>query len=83
MRAAGLGLLVLALAFGGEAFADSRPYHSSPVKLCYRGGTAYKPGDFCYTTCAPAAACQLEVCISNGQWMEFSSCKARDCRRVC
>jgi hypothetical protein len=83
MRAAGLALLVFALALGGEAFAHSWPDHSSPTKFCYRAGTAFKPGDFCYTSCEPTAACELEMCDFDGAFLMVGACKTRDCRKLC
>ena len=59
-------------------------HHSAPIKYCYTpNGTAYKPGDYCYTSCAPTAACQVQMCFADGQWMEVFPCKQRDCRKVC
>ncbi len=84
MRAVGVGMLVLALAVGGSAVAHDRTHHGPPTNLCYRvDGTAYKPGDYCYTSCAPATACEVEMCFADGTWMKLFACKQRDCRKLC
>ena len=83
MRALGFAMLagLAALALGGDALAGSR--HGPAPKECYLRGTAYRQGDYCYTSCEPTAACELEACIANGQWMEIAPCRQRDCRKVC
>jgi hypothetical protein len=83
MRAVGFAVLagLAALALGGDALAGFR--HGPPEKQCYMSGAAYRQGDYCYTSCAPTAACELEACIANGQWMEVGPCRQRDCHKVC
>ena len=87
MRWMGIGMLVFAFALADGAGANARDYnshHSGPIKSCYTpSGTAYKPGDYCYTSCAPAAACQVEMCFADGEWMDVFPCKQRDCRKLC
>ena len=86
MRFVGIGLLICGLVLSGDALAGSKSnnHHSPPMKLCYRdNGTAYKPGDYCYTSCAPATACDVEMCFADGNWMKVFACKQRDCRKVC
>ncbi len=84
MRFVGIGLLVLGLVASGAAVASVHAHHSPPAKQCYRSdGTAYKPGDYCYTSCAPATACDVEMCFADGSWMKVFACKQRDCRKVC
>jgi hypothetical protein len=83
MRAVGLAVLVCALAFGGDAFAGFKHNQWPQSKACIQGGVSYKQSDYCYTSCAPTAACELEVCMSTGEWMEVGPCKVRDCRKVC
>ena len=83
-RFVGIGLLICGLVLSGDALANNRTRHSGPIKLCTRdNGVAYKPGDYCYTSCAPATACYVEVCFSDGTWMRVFACKAPDCRKVC
>jgi hypothetical protein len=83
MRVAGLVLLAGGLALGGDALAHGIGHHEPPLKFCDQGGTAYKPGDYCYTSCDPRRACDIEVCMRDGSWMTMYGCKARDCRRLC
>jgi hypothetical protein len=84
MRFVGIGLLICGLVLSGGALANNSAHRSGPVKLCYSdNGTAYKPGDYCYTSCAPAAACDVDMCFSDGTWMTVFACKQRDCRKVC
>jgi hypothetical protein len=84
-RFVGIGLLICGLVLSGEAFASNPSHHHSlPIKFCYRdNGTPYKPGDYCYTSCAPATACYVEMCFNDGSWMKVFACKQRDCRKVC
>jgi len=83
MRFVGIGLLICGLVLSGGAAAGFRLHHS-PMNFCHTdNGTAYKPGDYCYTSCAPATACYVDVCFSDGTWMTVFACKARDCRKVC
>ena len=65
-RFVGIGLLICGLVLSGDALASSRDASfGPPIKLCYRdNGVAYKPGDYCYTSCAPATACDVEMCFS-------------------
>jgi hypothetical protein len=84
MRFVGIGLLICGLIFSGGALAHYRVHHLGPIKSCYRDdGTAYKPGDYCYTSCSPATACYVEMCFSDGTWEKVFACKQRDCRKVC
>ena len=85
MRFVGIGLLICGLAFSGDALASNPSHHHSlPIKFCYRdNGTAYKPGDYCYTSCAPATACYVDMCFADGSWTKVFACKQRDCRKVC
>jgi hypothetical protein len=84
MRFVGIGLLICGLVLSGDALANSRASHSGPTKFCFRdSGAAYKPGDYCYTSCAPASACYVEVCFGDGTWMTVFACKQRDCRKLC
>ena len=57
MRAVGLAVLICALALSGEAFARMGQVRGGEDKECYQSGVAYKQGDYCYTDCAPTAAC--------------------------
>jgi hypothetical protein len=84
MRIVGIGLLICGLVLNGDALAGDRAHHSGPIKLCYRdNGVAYRPGDYCYTSCAPTTACDVEVCFSDGTWMKVFACKQRDCNKLC
>jgi len=84
MRLVGIGLLVLGLVASAAAAAHDRTHHGPPMKFCYSpNGTAYKPGDYCYTSCAPATACYVEMCFADGEWMKTFACKQRDCRKLC
>ena len=86
MRWMGIGMLVFAFAAAGGVGADAHDFthRSAPMKFCYSpSGTAYKPGDYCYTSCAPTAACQVQMCFADGEWMDVFPCKQRDCRKVC
>lgn len=83
MRAVGLAVLICALALSGDAFAKMGQVRGGEDKECYQSGVAYKQGDYCYTSCAPTAACELEACIARGEWMDVGPCKQRDCRKVC
>ena len=83
-RIVGIGLLICGLVLSGDALASSRSRHGPPMKFCTReNGVAYKPGDYCYTSCAPATACDVEMCFADGSWMKVFACKQRDCRKVC
>ena len=81
MRVAGFVMLMCGLALSGDAFAHS--HYGPAARPCYQGEMAYKPGGYCYTSCAPSRACQLEVCLGDGEWMTVGACKARDCGRLC
>ena len=90
MRFVGIGLLVFGFVLSGGAAVDARHYHSHPDpagKPCERNGVSYSVGDYCYTSCAPNAACEVLVCFtgdfSGGAWADIGACKARDCRKVC
>jgi hypothetical protein len=84
MRFVGIGLLICGFVLSGDALAGDRVHHSGPIKLCYRdNGVAYKPGDYCYTSCAPATACYVDMCFSDGSWTKVFACKTRDCSKVC
>ena len=83
MRVVGVFLLACGLAFGGDAVAYARGIYGPPLKSCYQGGTAYKPGDYCYTSCDPRRACDIESCMRDGSWMTIYGCKVRDCSRLC
>lgn len=84
MRFVGIGLLVFGLLLSGGAVANNRSHHSGPTKLCYsENGTAYKPGDYCNTSCAPTKTCEVEMCFADGEWMTLFPCKQRDCRKLC
>ncbi|MGD1016923.1 MAG: hypothetical protein ABR863_10865 [Roseiarcus sp.] len=83
MRVAGLVLLACGLALGGDALAHGTGNGGPPPKYCHQGGTAYKRSDYCYTSCDPRRACDIEVCTSEGAWLTMYGCKVRDCRRLC
>ena len=84
MRIVGLVLLTCGLAFAsGDALAHWRMHGGPPMKYCYQGGTAYKPSDYCYTSCDPRRACDIEVCMRDGSWMTMYGCKVCDCRHLC
>jgi hypothetical protein len=90
MRFVGIGLLVFGLVLSGGTAADARRYHShsdSESKPCERNGVSYPVGDYCNTSCAPNAACEVLVCFSGdvtgGAWADIGACKVRDCRKVC
>ena len=84
MRFVGIGLLICGLVLSGGALAGFRVASFADQASATRdNGTAYKPGDYCYTSCAPATACYVEVCFSDGSWMKVFACKQRDCRKVC
>ena len=85
-RFVGVALLVFGLVLSGGAAVDAR--HSGPqLKPCERNGVSYPIGDYCYTSCAPNAACEVLVCFTgdviSGEWANLGACKARDCRKVC
>ena len=83
-RIVGIGLLICGLVLSGDALASSRNRHGPPMKFCTReNGVAYKPGDYCYTSCAPATACYVDMCFADGSWTKVFACKQRDCRKVC
>jgi hypothetical protein len=52
-----------------------------------RNGISYPISSYCYTSCAPTAACELLVCFTGGteggEWVDAGACKVRDCRKVC
>ena len=88
MRFVGIGLLVFGFVLSGGAAVDARHYHSNPQpKPCERNGVSYPVGDYCYTSCAPNAACEVLVCftgdVTGGEWMNIGACKVRDCRKTC
>ncbi|THD49407.1 MAG: hypothetical protein E7774_01270 [Bradyrhizobium sp.] len=83
MARLGLAAMICLVVLSGEAFAHQRTPHNSPPKVCYLHDVAYKPSDYCYTSCAPTKACEIELCLSTGEWMEVGACKQRDCKRVC
>ena len=84
MRVVGVVLVICGLAFAsGDALAHWRGLGGPPMKFCYRDGTAYKPSDYCYTSCDPRRACDIEVCMRDGSWMTMYGCKVRDCRHLC
>jgi len=83
-RLVGIGLLICGLILSGAAVAHDRAHHGQPIKICTRDNVvAYKPGDYCYTSCAPATACDVEMCFGDGTWMKVFACKQRDCRKLC
>jgi hypothetical protein len=87
-RFLGFGLLVFGLVLGGGTAVDARHYHSGPPpKPCMRNGISYPISSYCYTSCAPTAACELLVCFTGGteggEWVDAGACKIRDCRKVC
>jgi len=83
MRWIGVGLLICGLAASGAAEAR-RGFGHTTINTCYTDkGVAYKPGDWCYSNCAPAGACYLEVCYSDGSLIKVFPCKQRDCRKQC
>ena len=83
MRLMGIGLVIFGLVLSGAAAAHG-VYHSGPIKFCHsENGTEFKPGDYCYTSCAPKAACYLEVCYSDGSLLKVFPCMQRDCRKLC
>jgi len=86
-RLVGIGLLVFGLVVGGstavEAGHNWRNMHNNQIKTCERNGIVYKPLSYCYTSCTPNRACELDVCFSDGEWMSVGACKVLDCRHVC
>ena len=67
MRFVGIGLLVFGLVLSGGTAADARRYHRTRIpasKPCERNGVSYPVGDYCNTSCAPNAACEVLVCFT-------------------
>jgi hypothetical protein len=90
MRLVGIGLLVFGLVVGGGTAVEAghnwhnaHNLHNNQIKTCERNGIVYKPLSYCYTSCAPTRACEVDVCFSDGEWMSVGSCKQLDCRKVC
>jgi hypothetical protein len=88
MRVLGVGLLVFGFVLGGDAAVDARHYRSNPQpRPCELNGISYPVSSYCYTSCAPNAACEVLACFTGGaaggEWVNIGACKARDCRRVC
>jgi hypothetical protein len=88
MRFVGVGLLVLGLLLSGASIASARSSHSGPpLKPCDFKGVSYPVGSYCYTSCAPSAACEVLVCftgdVTSGVWAHIGACKVRDCSKTC
>ena len=67
MRFFGVGLLVFGFVLGGDAAVDASHYHSNPQpRPCERNGISYPVSSYCYTSCAPSAACEVLVCFTGG-----------------
>jgi len=88
-RVFGFGLLIVGLVLGGAAAVQARTIHSGvdQPRPCTLNGVSYPVGSYCYTSCAPTAACDLMVCftggLQGGEWINVGACKVRDCRNVC
>lgn len=84
MRVVGLGLLALALvAIGGPVADASNRWTHNHANTCERNGVVYYPPSYCYTSCTPSRACEVDVCFSDGEWMSVGPCKVLDCRHLC
>ena len=89
MRVFGIVLLVFGLVVGGGAASVSaRTIHSGlHPRPCTLNGISYPVSSYCYTSCAPTAACEMLVCftggLQGGEWVDVGACKVRDCRNVC
>ena len=90
MRVVTVGLLALGLAAAGSTAVEAghnwhntHNMHNNQIKTCERNGIVYKPLSYCYTSCTPNRACELDVCFSDGEWMSVGPCKQLDCRKVC
>jgi len=84
MRLVGIGLLVFGLVVGGSTAVEAgHNWRNNQIKTCERNGIVYKPLSYCYTSCAPTRACEVDVCFSDGEWMSVGRCKVLDCRHVC
>jgi len=88
MRFVGVGLLVFGLVLGGDATVEARHSHNQvPTRPCELNGISYPVSSYCYTSCAPNAACEVLACFTGGaaggEWVNLGACKVRDCRKVC
>lgn len=67
----------------GGADAHSPHNQNGPVMtICHWGGTVYSLGGYCTPACS-GAACGVEVCLGQEQWINMGPCRGYECSRAC